>query len=271
MVLTTMTRTIALVWACLTACNVAAAPRDGGEIRCPRTPLFAPDRFTVLNIAPFSPGSEDQLAKEMVEYRDRTGGDVVLYSLTLHPEGFPAMRKAEYLVESYRKLRRALEGSGIRLGVLVQSILGHWPRVDKDEESWTRSITLEGKQKRFCPIDPGCRAYIHDVARMLAQEKPCFILLDDDVHASGTFGVECFCERHVEMFNKAGTREKRREQPIRRIRSSLTRERSRVVPTWRRSGTVMSSFLPAIRGCCYHVGPGGGCRRRPRRGRTRKG
>ena len=203
MVLTTMTRTIALVLACLTACNVAAAPRDGGEIRCPRTPLFAPDRFTVLNIAPFSPGSEDLLAKEMVEYRDRTGGDVVLYSLTLHPEGFPAMRKAEYLVESYRKLRRALEGSGIRLGVLVQSILGHWPRVDKDEESWTRSITLEGKQKRFCPIDPGCRAYIHDVARMLAQEKPCFILLDDDVHASGTFGVECFCERHVEMFNKA--------------------------------------------------------------------
>ena len=57
-----MTRTIALVLACLTACNVAAAPRDGGEIRCPQTPLFAPDRFTVLNIAPFSPGSEDLLA-----------------------------------------------------------------------------------------------------------------------------------------------------------------------------------------------------------------
>ena len=122
-------------------------------------PLFAPDRFTVLNIAPFSPGSEDQLAREMVEYRDRTGGDVVLYSLTLHPEGFPAMKKAERLVDSYRKLRRALEGSGIRLGVLMQSTLGHWPRVDKDEEAWTRSITLEGKAKRFCPIDPGCRAY----------------------------------------------------------------------------------------------------------------
>ncbi len=166
-------------------------------------PLFAPDRFTVINIAPFSPGSEDQLAREMVEYRDRTGGDVVLYSLTLHPEGFPAMKKAERLVDSYRKLRRALEGSGIRLGVLMQSTLGHWPRVDKDEEAWTRSITLEGKAKRFCPIDPGCRAYVQDVARMLALEKPCFILLDDDVHASGAFGVECFCERHIAVFNKA--------------------------------------------------------------------
>lgn len=166
-------------------------------------PLFAQDRFTVLNIAPFSPDSEELLAKEMVEYRDRTGGDVVLYSLTLHPEGLPAMRKAERLVDSYRKLRRALEGSGVRLGVLMQSTLGHWPRVDKDEEPWARSITLEGKAKRFCPIDPGCRRYVHDVARMLALEKPCFIMLDDDVHASGAFGVECFCERHVALFNTA--------------------------------------------------------------------
>ena len=166
------------------------------------TPIFAPDRFTVLNIAPFSPGSEDQLVKEMIEYRDRTGGDVVLYSLSLHPQGFPAIKKAEILVASYRKLRESLEGSGIRLGVLVQSTLGHWPRVDGREEPWMRSITLEGKPKRFCPIDPGCRRYIQDVARMLALEKPCFILLDDDVHASGSFGVECFCERHVAMFNE---------------------------------------------------------------------
>ena len=190
----------ALFLAALSA--VAAKAADGSmsaDKACPS--LFAPDRFTVLNIAPFSPGSEDLLAREMVEYRDRTGGDIVLYSLTLNPEGFPAMRKAEYLLESYRKLRRALDGSGIRLGVLVQAILGHWPRVDKNEEPWARSITLEGKTKRFCPADPGCRKYICDVARMLALEEPCFILLDDDVHASGSFGVECFCERHVAMFN----------------------------------------------------------------------
>ena len=56
--------------------------------------LFGPDRFTFLNVAPFSPGSEAQLAREMVEYRDRTGNDVVLYSMSLHPEGFPAKAKA---------------------------------------------------------------------------------------------------------------------------------------------------------------------------------
>ena len=167
------------------------------------SPLFEPDRFTFLNIAPFSPGSEELLAREMVEYRDRTGEDIVLYCLSFHPEGRPAIVKAEYLVESYRKLRRALEGSGIRLGVLMQSTLGHWPVVAKDEESWTHSITLDGKAKRFCPADPGCRQYLHDVARGIALEKPCFILLDDDVHANGFFGQECFCERHVAMFNAA--------------------------------------------------------------------
>jgi hypothetical protein len=73
--------------------------------------------------------------------------------------------------------------------------------VDKDEEPWMRSITLEGREKRFCPLDPGCRRYLHDVVLMLARGKPCFLLIDDDVHASGTFGVECFCERHVDKFN----------------------------------------------------------------------
>ena len=69
-------------------------------------PLFETDKFTILNIAPFSPGSEELLARDMVEYRDRTGEDIVLYCLSLHPEGRPAIAKAEYLVESYRKLRR---------------------------------------------------------------------------------------------------------------------------------------------------------------------
>jgi len=166
------------------------------------TSIFAPDRFTVLNIAPCSIGSEGLLAKEMVEYRERTGNDVVLYSLTIHPQGYPAMKKAERLVESYRKLRRHLEGSGVKLGVLMQSTLGHRPDANRDSEPWMRSMTLDGTPKRFCPLDPGCSAYLRNVAIMLAKEKPSLFMLDDDVHANGTYGVECFCERHVERFNR---------------------------------------------------------------------
>ena len=188
----------AFLWTAISSVSCLAGAGNFAEAR----PVFSSDAFTVLNIAPFQPGSEQQLAEEMVEYRARTGNDVVLYSLTLNPEGFPAMKKAEYLIDSYRKLRTALKGSGVRLGVLMQATLGHWPRVDKDEEPWMRSITIEGKTKRFCPLDPGYAAYIREVVTLLAKEEPCFLLIDDDVHASGSFGVECFCERHVARFNR---------------------------------------------------------------------
>lgn len=90
--------------------------------------------FTLYNVMPFSPGNESQCAADCREYVERTGCDLILYSLTLHPEGKPAMEKAERYVASYRALKRELEGSKVRLGVMVQAILGHWPRVDKDIE-----------------------------------------------------------------------------------------------------------------------------------------
>ena len=132
-------------------------------------PLFAPDRFTVLNIAPCSVEEEKKLASEMVEYRNRTGNDIVLYSLSLHPSGRPAMDNAKKRIDSYRTLKKELEGSGVRLGVLIQSILGHWPRVEGEEEPWMRSITMEGKPKRYCPLEPSYRRYIHDVVVEIAK------------------------------------------------------------------------------------------------------
>lgn len=161
------------------------------------------EEFTFYCVEPFSPGTERQLADEIVELKARTGFDLVLYSLSLHPEGRPAAKKAEHLIGSYRTLKAALAGSGVRLGVLVQATLGHWPRTDGDEEPWMLSVTIEGKDKRVCPLDPGCRAYIAATMEALAKEKPAFVLLDDDVHASGSFGVECFCARHTAAFNAA--------------------------------------------------------------------
>ena len=156
--------------------------------------------FTLYNVMPFSLGCEAQCAADCREYRDRTGCDLVLYSLTLHPEGRPAMEKVERYVASYRALRRELEGSGVRLGVLVQAILGHWPRVDKDVEDWTRTVNIKGDKVRFCPDDPGFAKYIDDTFAMLAKEHPAFILTDDDVRAY-SHDAECFCPRHVAEFN----------------------------------------------------------------------
>ena len=159
------------------------------------------DFFRFYNIVPCNCGREKQQARDVIELQARTGIDIALYSLSLHPEGFPARKKAALLIESYRKFSRALEGSKVKPGVLLQSILGHWPRVDRNEEKWTRTVDLDGNTPRFCPLDENFREYIFETVAALAKEKPCFILGDDDIHAFSP-KPECFCKLHTAEFNR---------------------------------------------------------------------
>jgi len=154
-----------------------------------------------FNIAPMSDGAEKTVADDMREYVARTGQRKVLYSLTLHPEGRPAMAKVDRALASYRRLRAELEGSEVELGILLQAILGHWPRTDKEVEPWQRTIDAQGREVRFCALDPDFRAYIREVGSRLAAERPCFILGDDDIRAFSPH-AECFCPRHVAEFNR---------------------------------------------------------------------
>lgn len=166
----------------------------------------APDRFTMYNIIPFSPGREEVAAKDVKEYTQRTGNRIVLYSLTLHPEGKPATLKVDAAVESYGKFAKLLEGTDVRPGILLQAILGHWPRVDKDVEPWQRTIRIDGAVGRFCPLDDRFRNYIRTTAAKLGSCRPCLVLTDDDVRSFSP-KAECFCPLHVAEFNRrAGTK-----------------------------------------------------------------
>lgn len=158
----------------------------------------AADEPTFMNILPTAIGHEEQTAADAKEYVRRTGNKIVLYSLSFHPEGFPAKEKADRLVASYRKLHQLLKGSDVQLGVLIQSVIGHWPRVDEKIEPWTRTITLKGDVSRFCPLDPNFRAYIKDFVKGLAAEHPSFVMGDDDIHLYD----ECFCDLHRAEFNR---------------------------------------------------------------------
>jgi hypothetical protein len=160
--------------------------------------LFAD--FFIYNVTAFSPGTEECAAAQAKDLKDKTGVDMALYCLSLHPQGRPAIDKAKNCIESFVKFKKALEGSGVKAGVLVQSILGHWPRVDKEIESWTRTVDSAGNKVRFCPEDNGFAAYITEVFKLLAAEKPAFIMTDDDVRAFSP-KAECFCPFHIERFN----------------------------------------------------------------------
>lgn len=151
------------------------------------------------NIAPFSQGKESELARDMIEYVERTGNDTVLYSLSFHAEGRPALAKSERLLASYRKLRGELEGSKVRLGILLQSTLGHWPVVGDGHEKWQRTVTLTVPGLRYCPLDPRHRDFIRETVRLAAKEKPVLMMTDDDV-TGFKHDDECFCPLHLAEF-----------------------------------------------------------------------
>ncbi len=190
---------ISSVIAAVTVCIACADDKSGETMKSEKKYEFKD--FEFLNIVPCPPGEEAERAAEAAEVHRRIGIDRFLYSLTLHPEGYPAMNKAEALIESYRKFAKAMEKHNLHAGVLIQSIIGHWARTDKDEEKWIRSVGIDGNTKRFCVLDPEYRSYIRTVVTLLAKEKPCFILTDDDIRSFFPV-LECFCPLHTAEFNR---------------------------------------------------------------------
>lgn len=165
--------------------------------------VSGPSAFTFYNIMPWNEGREEESARDMVEYVERTGNPICLYSLSVHAEGRPAMTRARRMIESYRKVRRLVDGTPVKLGVLLQSTLGHWSRVDREIEPWQRTVRIDGTEARFCPLDPGFQNYIREVVRLLAAEKPVMFMGDDDIRGYSGGKLECFCPLHVKAFNKA--------------------------------------------------------------------
>ena len=138
--------------------------------------------FTFFNIVPYSFGNETAAAADAIEYTKKTGNRIVLYSLTLHPQ-YPSCENLKMAAASFRKFKNALAGTDVQPGILLQAILGHWARLDKQTDPWQRSIDLSGEEKRFCVLDTEFQKYIYAVGETLAKEKPFFFMTDDDIRA----------------------------------------------------------------------------------------
>lgn len=156
--------------------------------------------YTIYNVVPNAVGLEKEQAARCVDLYEKAGVDLALYCLTLHPEGVPAREKVDRYLESYRKFATALKGTNVRAAVLVQAILGHWPRNDREAEPWMRTVNAKGEKVRYCPLDPNFGEYISYVFTAIARERPAFILTDDDIRAY-SHEAECFCPTHVKLFN----------------------------------------------------------------------
>lgn len=89
-----------------------------------------------INVVGLFPGRLDYMVSEAKRLQKESGLNEVALCLTLHPEGFPAIEKPIFYVKLFREYKKALEGTGIHVGILLQSLIGH---------GWAGSSGLAGK------------------------------------------------------------------------------------------------------------------------------
>ena len=78
-----------------------------------------------IDIAPLLAGREAEIEADLRRLARETCVDSVAFSCSLHPEGDPPIDKAAAYAPLVAAMKRRLEGSGLRVGVLVQSTMGH--------------------------------------------------------------------------------------------------------------------------------------------------
>jgi len=97
-----------------------------------------------LNVVPFFADNVPFMAENAVRIAKETGLTNMTCCISLHPEGKCAWKKAEMYAKSFAELKQRLaDHPEIRVGILIQSIMGHgWSgSVPLTEEPWQRTVS----------------------------------------------------------------------------------------------------------------------------------
>ena len=134
-----------------------------------------------------------------------------LFSMTLTPEGDPAIDKAEIYCGTYEKYKARLDAMGIPSGVLIQASIGHGGKRNESTpfQKFTR-LSDADSYETTCPLDIGFREYIRKATARIASTSPKHIMLDDDFRLLQRGG--CGCPLHMNDLNcRLGTELTREE------------------------------------------------------------
>ena len=154
-------------------------------------------------IMPFVPSDTAFMAEEYKRFHKASGLDLLLPSMTLHPEGGDPYEKADFFIDAFADLKKKLAGSGIRLGILLQALIGHGWSSSRPSGRFQVTINHTGDTRgRICPLDPGFREYCRYTVSSLAKLGPVTFLLDDDTRLLDNDKLECFCPLHLEKYSK---------------------------------------------------------------------
>ena len=120
----------------------------------------APELFFVSIIPNFA-GEEEYLADLIRERYQRAGITRFAMSYPMHPQGMDVYDKIRQQAASFRRLKSLLKGAPFKLGILIQSSIGHggyWNLAPECGISGTKSLAGDGTESiRFCPFERGSK------------------------------------------------------------------------------------------------------------------
>ena len=123
-------------------------------------------KLNFINVVRLFLGNEQFTISEIRRQHKEVGLEKFALSLSFHPTGTPASKHAAKLIAAFRKVKEALADTpSIKLGVLIQSTLGHgWSGpVPLTGETWQRIVKDNGVvSSRMCPSDANFRQYVLD-------------------------------------------------------------------------------------------------------------
>lgn len=162
----------------------------------------------ILNVVQIEHGTAESMLPRLRSLQEQIGSQDVAFNLTTEPEGGPPfLEKLTERLETFRVVREGLADADIRVGILAQTTLGHAERyLPRSPASFQRMVNTDGQaiEGVYCPLDPGFQEHLTQAFRMLAGERPAFILVDDDFrlsHPQNKLG--CFCPLHLDLFSQS--------------------------------------------------------------------
>ena len=175
----------------------------------------------IINITPLLFDHLPELAADLRQLQKNCGVTDVAFMMPLVPEEYePKTAKAERLRDLFLQAREMLNGSGLKVGILLQSLIGHGVPT---QARFQRSVNSNGVVTHsMCPLDHDFQEYVRNVVTIEAQTRPDFLLVDDDFRLTNCGGSGCFCQLHLAGFNRLQDSNYNRESLISELAQNKT-------------------------------------------------
>ena len=163
-------------------------------------------KMNFISIVRFVPDDVPWMIAEAKRKAAASGIYKNAYCMSILPRGSNPLAQPERYAKAFGELKKELADSGLEVGILVQSLVGHgWAGANTNQTGMEYSINQKGETAyRQCMLDEKFRDYCRKAITMFAQQKPAFLLMDDDFRTinNGPNGVECFCDSHMKIYEK---------------------------------------------------------------------